>query len=228
MARFSSDEVEKAKQVLRGAYYQGVSSEAADLVRRVLDGEIADHDSLTEAVDEVCDSAMTYTADQYLTVFISQASENGLEETADMGVDDVQQVLAPWGSNTYRIDVHESFEHFDLNLDELLEMEPGERLVWLANERGMRLYTDAEGDSVFFVGTLNEGQRGEIDLGVVSLGPDESTTRESTRSFFKRVAPQLMSIAEAAEHRDDKDAFAVLRDAVLELGLDQGEPEEES
>lgn len=232
MARISGEAVEEAKRILRQAYYATVSSEVADLVRAYFDGEYDDEDGLTERLAEAADGHITYTSDQWDTLYSSESTDDGadmLRDLGDQGSIDAQ--LMRWAYFTFEADVRQALDNsYGVSTKLLMpameaNLDSGHRLVWLAANATKRYLLQAEtGAHAFLIGTVNPGEQGEVDLGVVVLDTtkkgDLVTSRESTRHFFKDFGPGVQTLAEiVSDNPEDEGAWRVLYDAMLERSV---------
>lgn len=205
MARISGEAVDEAKRTLRQAYYAQVGSEVADLVRAYFDGEYDDEDGQTENIDQTCDAHVTYTSDQWDTLYSSESSSEGAERQAELtgdGTRPIDEQLGQWAYFTFEADIRNTLGNqfgvamktvspaMELNLDD------EQRLIWLAANFTARYLGefnkgDTEPQYSFLVGTINPGEMGEADLGVITLWSDDGARvkvqRDSTYQFFKGV-----------------------------------------
>lgn len=170
----SDDELDRATGVIQQWYREWAQSTANDLVYDFMRGEIEDLDSFQERLDETTDSSMTYTVDQSRTLFASDSVDAAGREVEDMGGagENAQAVLAVL---TFRIDVREAMWS---EFSEVEDLDPYERLVWLAENHGTELAKLGEAGGLWFIGEVDG-----IDFGVLVLNAeDESGTLETTRS----------------------------------------------
>lgn len=223
MPRVSGTEVEEAKRVLRQAYYADlVSPIAAEVIERYYDGEFDDQEGLNEKLNESTDSALTYTADQWDTLYSSERSSDALEELNDMGYTDVREIMGPWAVTTLRIDVQELLADHALLTPLNDEADAIARLDWLAHEYGRPLFVKGK-NTYYLVGIPNAGEHAEVNLGVVELGSDEAKLMSlySALKIAGVKAPNELLQA-VARHRESEEAFLVLVDLLLQQGLKAG------
>jgi hypothetical protein len=236
MARISGEAVEEAKRILRQAYYATVSSEVADLVREYFDGEYDDDDGQRERLSEAADAHVTYTSDQWDTLYSSENSGDGADMLRDLGEQgSVDEQLMRWAYYTFESDVRQALENqfgvgaklltpaMEANLDDQ------HRLIWLAANATKRYLGEFnKGDTAaqysFLVGTFNPGEQGEVDLGVVTLWSDDGehvkAQRESTRHFFKDFGETIQSLAAVlSDNPEDEGAWRVLHDVMLDCSV---------
>jgi hypothetical protein len=221
-----SKEVEEAKRVLRAAYYQRVSREVADLVRAYFDGEYDDEDGQLERLHEACDSHVTYTADNYLTVFASEESDDGFDQMVELGGLDQQahggagvsgtEVMQRWAYSTFEFDVLRLLQNEYGAAVKLLSepmadgLDSDQRLEWLAENHGTLLFEDGD-DKHYYVGVVDAGTATEVDLGLVTLG---------RRTNERRTVPEKFDIITGPERAArDPGTMTALRDALLEAGF---------
>lgn len=164
MSNIRGEGLEEAQRVIRKAYYEGVSADAADLVRGYFDGEYDDVEARDERVQEMADQHVTYTADQWTTLYASDNVDAGMDRAEDLGYTnpennpggrrnratlgvDQNGLLAVWAYGAYEADLREVISNRYGVSHELVEsaMELGldsdQRLLWLAG----RTVGDGEG-----------------------------------------------------------------------------------
>jgi hypothetical protein len=221
-----SKEVEEAKRVLRAAYYQSASREVADLVRAYFDGEYDDEDGQLERLHEACESHVTYTADNYLTVFASEESDDGFDQMAELGGLDQQahggagvsgtEVMQRWAYSTFEFDVLRLLQNEYGAAVKLLSepmadgLDSDQRLEWLAENHGTLLFEDGD-DKHYYVGVVDAGTATEVDLGLVTLG---------RRTSERRTVPEKFDIITGPERSArDSGTMTALRDALIDAGF---------
>ncbi len=201
----TDEEVNAAKSVIRRSYYQWVNSTANDLVRQFFDEIEGGSDELYDRLNEVVDSAMTYTSDQYMVIFASESSDEGLQEAQDLGGELNNNFVAQWAFLTFQIDVREALDRNDLLHDGPSDASREERIAWLIEEHGNLFYRKG-GTEAYLIGTVNEGQTDEIDLGVLLMKKGEPAFVSST-SIAKAKHGEDLAVALDALHSDQQARF---------------------
>lgn len=159
-------EADKAKDVIRRHYNQWVDGMVADLVREYFTEHDGDIESFRDRIAEVVDSAMTYTSDQYDTIYASESSGDGLDMARDAGG---EFTLGIWAYFTMESDIAESFNGNDLvtECESSGASDLDAKIEWLIENHG-KMFIRRSGLFAYLIGTLNEGQRDELDLGVLT------------------------------------------------------------
>lgn len=110
-----------AEAILYRIYRGWIQGTSDDLVRCVIDGECEDYESLRERLEQDCDSAMTYTHDQYMVIYAADGSSTqaGAAEAEEMGAagSEVDAGLPLWALLTYQHDVWDRLDSMGLNGD---------------------------------------------------------------------------------------------------------------
>lgn len=216
MSNIKGEGFEEAQRIIRKTYYEGVSADAADLVRGYFDGEYDDDEGRDERIQEMADQHVTYTADQWTTLFASDNVGEGMSHAEDLGMTqsedngrrggregvDQDRLVAVWAYGAYEADLRDVISNQYGVSRQLVEpaielgLDSDARILWLAGQpledEGVHRYllqTD-DGSHAFLIGTVHPQQQGETDLGVVVVSVVKGVIRAervTTRSFFNSL-----------------------------------------
>lgn len=196
--RVTDEQAEAAKGVLYRAYRQWVVDTANGLIRALLE-EIDTGEDFDERLDEVTDSAMTYTRDQYDVIYSSESTDEALHELEDMGVS--TPVLGAWAVTAFRIDVRDALSR-NSAAEELLSIDNREeRIDWLIETHGHLFYR--KGKTMAYL--VSDDQNEALDLGVLVREPkgDSFHSVESVRrgKWSPELAVALDALEDSQESR---------------------------
>lgn len=215
MSNIKGEGLEEAQRVIRAAYYKSVRDDAADLIRAYFDGEYDDAEGRDDRIHETSDSHVTYTYDQWTTLYASENVGAGMERAEEYGYTQPQEnpggrhggnagvdqdrLVAVWAIGAYEADLYDlihnqhgaTAELVDPILNEHLDSDA--RLLWLVGHHTTRYLVQTEdGSHAFLIGTKHVGGTSEVSLGVVVVSIIKGAvraSRESTKHFFDSLFP---------------------------------------
>jgi len=210
MADVTEEELAAATQVVERYYRQWVRGQAADLIMRVFTEEWTERGGeLQDAAAQAADDAMTYTKDQYLVLYVSDNTSNGLDAMRDGGSELGENFPAPWAYYTFEFDVMDIVNNADV-LERFREGDDAaEQKAWLVTEHGRLFYRKTvKGlrSEAWFIGVVGENTREEVDFGVLIRVLD---IEEDTDEFEWISVSRMIKGSAAVNDKTDRATVAM-------------------